>query len=150
MRRLFLQFTAVLLVLVAAGIGDISSVGKAHAAEQIKVVYHMMEGIDQAARGMGNIRNHLRADPDTRIVVVAVGDGIQFLLKGATQRNGRAFDAQVSSLAAQGVEFRVCGNTLSAHDVAPSRLLPEATLVPSGVAEIARLQAHEKFAYLRP
>src|SRR6476661_11059152 len=99
---------------------------------------------------MGNIRNHLRAEPDTKVVVVANGDGIRFLLAGATERNGKPFDAAVAALAAQGVEFKVCGNTLAAHDVPVSRLLPEAKLVTSGVVEIARLQARDGFVYLRP
>ena len=30
---------------------------------QIKVVYHLSEGIPQASRAIGNIRNHLAADP---------------------------------------------------------------------------------------
>jgi uncharacterized protein len=124
--------------------------GPAIAADPVKVVYHLTEGIDQASRAMGNIRNHLRADPDTRIVVVANGDGIKFLLAGARERNGRPFDAAVSALASQGVEFRLCSNTLTAHDVPVSQVLPEAKLVQSGVAEVARLQVREGFAYLRP
>lgn len=120
------------------------------AAERIKVVYHLVEGIDQAARAMANIRNHLRAEPDTQIVVVAHGEGIRFLLKGAQDRNKRPFDSAISDLAAQGVEFRVCQNTLTAHQIPESQLVPEAKLVPSGVAEVARLQAREGFVYLRP
>ncbi|WP_089397863.1 DsrE family protein [Noviherbaspirillum humi] len=122
----------------------------AAAQEQVKVVYHFVDGIDQASRGLANIRNHLRAEPGTRIVVVALGDGIRFLLNGTRERNGRPFDAAVTALASQGVEFRICGNTLSAHDVPLSQVLPEAKVVPSGVAEIARLQAREGFVYLRP
>jgi intracellular sulfur oxidation DsrE/DsrF family protein len=110
----------------------------------------MSDGIDQASRGLASIRNHLRAEPDTKIVVVALGEGIRFLIKGATERNGRPFDAAVTALARQGVEFRVCNNTLTAHNVAPSELVPEITLVPAGVAEIARLQAREGYAYIRP
>lgn len=120
------------------------------AAEPVKVVYHLADGIEQASRAMGNIRNHLRAEPDTKVVVVANGDGIRFLLAGATEHNGKPFDGAVGALAAQGVEFRVCGNTLAAHDVPVSRLLPEAKLVTSGVVEVARLQAREGFVYLRP
>lgn len=122
----------------------------AFAADQIKVVYHLVDGIDQASRAMANIRNHLRADPDAKIVVVANGDGIRFLLAGAKERNGKPFDAAISALATQGVEFRACNNTLTAHDIAPSQLVPEARLVPSGVVEVARLQAREGFVYLRP
>lgn len=122
----------------------------AHAAEETKVVYHLADGIDQAARAMGNIRNHLRAEPATRIAVVANGDGIRFLLANAKERSGKPFDAQVKALAEQGVEFRVCGNTLAAHDVPVSQLLPEAKIVTAGVVELARLQAREGYVYIRP
>lgn len=120
------------------------------AAEPVKVVYHLSDGIDQAARALVNIRNHLRAEPDTQIVVVAAGEGIRFMLEGAEERSGKPFDAQVAALAKQGVEFKVCGNTLAAHEVPASRLLPQAKLVRAGVAEVARLQAKEGFVYLRP
>jgi len=30
---------------------------------QVKVVYHLSEGVPQASRAIGNIRNHLNADP---------------------------------------------------------------------------------------
>jgi intracellular sulfur oxidation DsrE/DsrF family protein len=123
---------------------------QACAAEPVKVVYHLVDGIDQASRAMANIRNHLRAEPDTKIVVVANNDGVKFLLAGARERNGRPFDAAVSALAEKGVEFRVCNNTLVAHDIPASQLLPEAKLVPAGVVEVARLQAKEGFVYLRP
>jgi intracellular sulfur oxidation DsrE/DsrF family protein len=123
---------------------------QAFADDQVKVVYHLVDGIEQASRAMANIRNHLRAEPDTRIVVVANNDGVRFLLAGATERNGKPFDSAVTALAGPGVEFRVCKNTLTAHNVPVSQLLPEAKLVQSGVVEVARLQAKEGFAYLRP
>ncbi len=141
--RSFMGLLAALLLLTAI-------LPVARAEESVKAVYHLTEGIDQASRALGNIRNHMRADPGAKIVVVANGDGIKFLLSGATARNGRPFDGQVAALAEQGIEFRVCANTLSAHDVPVSRLLPEAKLVQSGVAEVARLQAREGYAYLRP
>lgn len=119
-------------------------------AEPVKVVYHMVDGIDQATRGLGNIRNHLREMPDTKIVVVAHGEGINFLLDGAVDRNGKTFDDQVAALASQGVEFRVCRNTLTARNISPSKLVLEAKVVPAGVVEVARLQAREGFVYLRP
>jgi uncharacterized protein len=136
-----------LLTLFALFAGGFS---QARAAEPIKVVYHMQDGVDQATRGLANIRNHLRADPEVKIVVVALGDGIGFMLRGSTQRNGRPFDEQVAELALRGVEFRVCNFTLTAHNVPPERLLPEAKIIPSGVAEIARLQAREGYVYLKP
>lgn len=147
MRRTFLRllFAALPAFALAAGFN-----ANAADADPVKVVYHLADGIDQASRAMANIRNHLRAEPETKIVVVANGDGIKFLLAGAKERNGKPFDAAVTALAAQGVEFRLCKNTLIAHDVPLSQVLPEARLVTSGVVEIARLQAKEGFVYLRP
>jgi hypothetical protein len=48
------------------------------------------------------------------------------------------------------VEFRVCNNTLVTRNVDPDSLLMESTLVPSGVAEAARLQLKEGYAYIKP
>lgn len=45
---------------------------------EIKVVYHLNEGILQASPAMGNIHNHLDADPTVKIVVVTHGAGIEF------------------------------------------------------------------------
>ena len=142
MRRTFIK------LLVAAPLAML--LGQAGAAEPIKVVYHLADGIDQASRAMANIRNHLRAEPDTKIAVVANGDGIKFLLAGAKERNGRPFDAAVAALASQGVDFRLCSNTLSAHEIPVSQVLPGVKLVTSGVVEVARLQAREGYVYLRP
>ncbi|MCX7815658.1 MAG: DsrE family protein [Tepidimonas ignava] len=121
-----------------------------HAADPIKVVYHLSEGIPQASRAIGNIRNHLNADPTAKIVVVTHGLGIDFLLEGATNQQDQPFAGAVADLANKGVEFRVCNNTLVARKIDASKLVPEAKVVPSGVAEVAKLQAREGFVYLRP
>jgi len=122
----------------------------AYAADNVKVVYHMSEGIPQASRAIQNIRNHLAADPTAKIVVVTHGLGIDFLLEGATNQMEQPFAGSVSDLAAKGVEFRVCNNTLVSRKISPDKLLMETKIVPSGVAEVARLQAKEGFVYLRP
>ena len=151
MRRLFLKHIAVGMLALAGSVGVLAAApAPAPATGQVKVVYHLMEGNNQALRALSNIRNHLRASPQDRIVVVAHGEGIRFLQKGVTDRDGKPFDEAVAALASRGVEFRVCRNTLTAHDVPVERLLPQASLVESGVAEVARLQAHEGFVYLRP
>ena len=116
----------------------------------IKVVYHLSEGIPQASRAMGNIRNHLAADPTAKIVVVTHGLGIDFLLDGATNATNQPFAGGVSDLVNKGVEFRVCNNTLVSRKISADKLLMEAKIVPSGVSEVAKLQANEKFVYLRP
>ena len=117
---------------------------------QIKVVYHLSEGIPQASRAIGNIRNHLTADPTVKIVVVTHGLGIDFLLDGATNQSGQPFAGSVSELVSKGVEFRVCNNTLVSRQISADKVLMEAKVVPSGVAEVAKLQAKDGFVYLRP
>ena len=117
---------------------------------EIKVVYHLSEGIPQASRAIGNIRNHLAADPTAKMVVVTHGLGIDFLLEGATNQMDQPFSGSVSDLAAKGVEFRVCNNTLTSRKISKDKLLMETKVVPSGVSEVAKLQANEKFVYLRP
>ncbi len=122
----------------------------AFAFADINVVYHLSEGIPQASRAVNNIRNHLAADPKAKIVVVTHGLGIDFLLDGATNQMEQAFSGAVSDLVGKGVEFRVCNNTLVSRKISADKVLMEAKVVPSGVAEVARLQAREGYVYLRP
>lgn len=119
-------------------------------ADPVKVVYHFAAGLEQASDGLRNIRNHLAADPSARIVVVALGDGITFLVSGTTDKKGQAYAPLVAALASKGVEFRICETTLTNRSIDPKSIIPEATSVPSGVAEIARLQTQEGYAYLKP
>lgn len=119
-------------------------------AQEVKVVYHLNTGVDSAAAALNNIQNHLNADPKASIVVVTHGPGIDFLMADARDSRGREFSAAVSALSAKGVAFRVCNNTLVSRNINPDKLLMETSIVPSGVAEVARLQAREGFVYLKP
>jgi intracellular sulfur oxidation DsrE/DsrF family protein len=115
-----------------------------------KVVYHFNDS-SVARAGLNNIRNHLEATGGkSKIVVVTHGPGIDFLLEGAQDKNGNPYNINVEELSDKGVEFRVCNNTLKARNIDPSQVLMNARIVPSGVAEIGRLQAREGYAYLKP
>ena len=138
---------AAALVIVSLLLATVTS---AAAAEPVKVVYHLNEGLEQATRAMTNIRNHLSAEPTVKIVVVAHGRGIDFLLKDAKTPSGSPFATDVDELVLRGVEFRVCRFTLERRSIEPSKLVPDAKLVPSGVAEVARLQSVEHYSYLKP
>lgn len=118
--------------------------------EPVKVVYHVSEGIEQATAALRNVRNHLSADPTVKIAVVTHANGIDFLLDGAKDKNGNLFDANVQELAKLGVEFKVCNITLQRRQIDPKRVIEEAKIVPSGVAEVSRLQAKEGYVYLKP
>ena len=131
--------------------GAVVVAGAAMAADgPVKVVYHLVDGKEQASRAIGNIRNHLDADATAKIVVVGNGEGIDFMLEGAKDTKGQPYSGYIGELANRGVQFRVCENTLEARSIDKAKVALEATLVRSGVAEVARLQAKEGFAYLRP
>lgn len=119
-------------------------------AQDMKVAYHVNTGVETAAAMLGNVRNHLNADPSAKIVVVTHGQGIDFLLDGAKDSKGREFSGMVAGLASSGVQFRVCNNTLTSRNIDAGKVSMEAKIVPSGVAEVARLQAKEGFVYLKP
>lgn len=122
--------------------------GPSASAEE-KVVYHVNDS-DNATAALRNIGNHLNAAPDAKIVVVTHSKGIDFLLAGAADKNGNPYEPAVQELKAKGVDFRVCANTLKGRKIDPSTVIPEASIVPSGVAEIGRLQAKEGYVYLKP
>ena len=136
-----LRFLASILLAVCVG----------HANGQaIKTVYHVNTGIETAAATLNYVQNHLDIDPKAKIVVVTHAAGIDFLIEGAKDSKGREFSSAVSVLADRGVEFRVCNITLISRNMSPDKLLMEAKIVPSGVAEVARLQAKEGYVYLKP
>jgi hypothetical protein len=138
------------LAACAVSVGNTRNGGTASADQPVKAVYHMTLGIDESQRGLGNIRNHLAADPTAKIIVVGNGNGIEFMLDGAKDRNGNLFDATIQDLKSKGVEFRLCNNTLVTRKIDKSKVIPEVDIVQSGVAEAARLQAREGYVYLRP
>jgi len=113
-----------------------------------KVVYHLNDA-SLARTALRNIENHLSASPEVKIVVVTHGKGIDFLLNEAKDDKG-AFAPQVAGLKEKGVDFRVCRNTLKGRKLDDSAVSMEAQIVPSGVAEIGRLQARDGFVYLKP
>ena len=140
MKRAF--FTPMLAALLLA-----TAPMAASAAEE-KVVYHVNDSAN-ARVAMNNVNNHLNAAPDAKIVVVTHGKGIDFLLNDAKDDKGE-FAPIVSGLKAKGVDFRVCNNTLKARKLDASAVNMEASIVPSGVAEIGKLQAQEGYVYLKP
>ncbi|MDO9435110.1 DsrE family protein [Hydrogenophaga sp.] len=146
------KFLAVLKTFLVSAVVATTLQAQAQTPAQapIKVVYHLSDGTAQATRAIQNIRNHLAADPSAKIVVVTHGAGIDFLLDGATNAQQQSFAGSIGDLSAKGVGFFVCNNTLVSRNIDPSKVAMEAKIVPSGVAEVARLQAREAYVYLRP
>ena len=137
------------MFLAAAALAAASLGAAAAPGDPVKVVYHMNEDVARAPQAIRNIRNHLNADPTAKIVVVAHAQGINFLMRDAKDPNGNPFEVSVQDLVSKGVEFRVCEYTLKSRDIDKKRMIDEIKYVPSGVAEVGRLQAQEGYAYLK-
>jgi intracellular sulfur oxidation DsrE/DsrF family protein len=117
---------------------------------QDHVVYHLSEGLPQASNGLRNINNHLEVNPKAKIVVVAHARGVDFMMKDAKDANGAKYEDLVEQLVQRGVQFDVCEITLRNRSLKREQFISYSTFVPSGVAEITRLQQKEGFAYLKP
>ena len=141
------RFGLALLFMLAA---PFNAAAQGEKPQPVRVVYHFSEGAEQASRGLEFIRNHLEADPAAQIVVVAHAAGVDFLMKGAKTAKGNEYRNAIEDLDLQGVQFRVCEITLRERGLRRSQFLPEVRFVPSGVAEIARLQSREGYSYLKP
>ncbi|MBK3397717.1 MULTISPECIES: DsrE family protein [Methylobacterium] len=137
------------------------SLGAAHAGSEApagyyadqKVVYHNDGGLDGAAyfkRLLGNLRNHVEAvgKAHVEIRVVSHGDGVA-LFQSAV--NDKEVAARIDALKGIGVRFLICANTLRERKIDRGTLygVTEDDVVPSGVAELARLQGMG-FAYIHP
>lgn len=145
MTRTFGKMAACAAIAFAA-----SGMALAAPGDPVKVIYHINQGNEQATDGLRNASNHLAADPKAKIVFVTHANGIQFLLDGAKDKNGNSYDALVQDLMGKGVEFRLCNFTLLRQKIDKNRVIQGVTIVPSGVAEVSRLQIQEGYAYLKP
>ena len=144
MRRSVLVGACALLL----GVAGCASTGGS--GTQDKVVYHLNEGLAQASNGLRNVGNHLEVNPGAKIVVVSHAQGVDFLMKGAKDKNGNKYEDLVEQLKTRGVQFDVCEITLRNRKLDKSQFIAYSTFVPSGVAEITRLQQQEGYAYLKP
>ncbi len=97
---------------------------------------------------LNNVQNMLDyMGPDKiQIVVVAFGPGLNMLLAHSPDAK------RIESMAAEGVEFDACHNTMEAMARKLGHmpvLLPQPVIVPAGVIRIVQLEQHG-FAYIKP
>ena len=118
-----------------------------------RVVYQNDGGMpdNQAyfARLLHHIGAHIAAtDGKVEIRVVNFAAGVTLFQMAATDADLRG---QIDGLRAKGVRFLICRNTLNGMGLKPEDLygVKPDDVVPSGVAEIARLQGMG-FVYLHP
>jgi intracellular sulfur oxidation DsrE/DsrF family protein len=127
-----------------------------------KVVYHInFYGAKDQLDALRNIQNHINAvgAENIDLKVVLHGDGLSLLLEpdgleGTKMKEGNAdeeMQARIAGLKQQGVHFDVCANTLKGRNVKLEDLydVSKADIVPSGVAELARLEGMG-YSYIKP
>ncbi len=94
-----------------------------------------------ALKNISNLQTALGAS--TQIELVAHGSGISILVDGKTTQK-----AKIAELAATGVLFKACENTIRERKIDRSTILPQVGTVPSGVAEVV-IKQEAGWAYLK-
>ena len=154
-------------ILLAGLVGLMAWSGVALASQSYtkqKVVYHINgDNPKQQAGALRNIQNHINAvgaeNLDLRVVMHGNGVSLVLLPEALPQvpkfKNANAdeqMQAKIDGLKDQGVSFSVCANTLKGRKVNQEEQLynvEKADIVPSGVAELAHLQA-QGYTYIKP
>jgi intracellular sulfur oxidation DsrE/DsrF family protein len=148
------MFLAALAVIFAVSVATLDAQAGERYGKQ-KVVYHInYEGgeNDKAYRGaLRNIQNHINAvgAENLELKVVLHGNGV-YLLRNAV--GNEKLQMSVTSLKSQDVSFHVCINTLVGREISYEKDLFEVwedDIVPSGVAELSRLQ-QMGYTYIKP
>ena len=160
--KILTKLVLVAFVLSAVGMSGIAAAGDAYAKQ--KVVYHInYDNPKQQAGALRNIQNHINAvgAENLELKVVLHGNGLALLLEPDSLEKLTKFKhanadenmtAKITNLKGQGVEFNVCANTVRGRKVDVMTDLydvEESDIVPSGVAEVAKLQAMG-YSYIKP
>jgi len=153
----------ILTLLLIAGLSLINLQAK-NGYDKQKVVYHVNYDSPKQQKGaLGNIQNHINAvgAENLDIKVVLHGNGLSMLvlpealskLPKFKQANATDnFMVRIDGLKNQGVAFNVCNNTVVGRKVNIDDDLydvSESDIVPSGVAELAKLQM-QGYVYIKP
>ena len=141
-----------------------SAIADSSGYEKQKVVYHINYDNPKAQTGaLRNIQNHINAvgAENLDLKVVLHGNGLALLLEPSSLEKLTKFKhanateqmtARIAALKDQGVAFNVCANTVNGRKVEITTDLydvSEGDIVPSGVAEVAKLQALG-YSYIKP
>jgi len=146
-----MKFLSTLLIALSVAYSGTAALASSTYAKQ-KVVYHVnYNDVKRSIGAMRNAQNHINAlgEGNYEIQFVLHGNGVELLRTVANDNSDAA--GRVDSLRAQGVEFKICANTLKGRNIALDELYfaDSQDVVPSGVAEIGKLQ-QQNFVYLRP
>jgi intracellular sulfur oxidation DsrE/DsrF family protein len=133
MKKTFLFAAALALAFV---IGAVSQTPK---TSKHRVVFQLDEpeggAWDSLVKHVNNTRDALAKDGGSQVEVVFWGAGLNMLRKTNT-----AYEARLKQLSDDGVTLSACRNAMRVMNVKTEDLLPFASEVDSGIAEVVRKQ----------
>lgn len=114
-----------------------------------KVVYQLnrsdLEHIEQILFSVGELLR--KYGDDIHLVVTAIGPGIHILARRPGRPVPELVRQRVSSLAAYGVSFHACGNTMKSLNWTKEDILDFAEIVEIGADDLMRLQ-EQGYSYI--
>ncbi len=119
------------------------------ALAQVKAVFHVDDAQEQALAGLRKRQELPRHRADREDHRRDACERRRFPDDRAKDRNGNPYEVAVELLQQRGVRFEVCEITLKNRDLKKNQFIEEASFVPSGVVELAKLQA-QGYAYIKP
>ena len=149
--------SAIIAVAALTGLAFNAQAGTAkNGYDKQKVVYHI-NNIHTATGALRNAKNHLNAlgDKNIEMIIVTHSSGAFALVDGAmgkkSKKTGKVynFTDQIAGLANRGVKFTICANTIRGKKINKNKINENASIIPSGVAEVAHLQ-QKGYLYVKP
>jgi len=91
----------------------------------------------------GQVKNILNAWPNAEVEVVCHGPGLDLLTTAGSKSS-----AALKELAAKGVIFSACNNSMKRRNIKKEELLPSVRVVPSAMIQLT-LRQEEGWAYVK-
>ncbi len=114
----------------------------------VKVVLHIdFDDEKRLLMALGNFKNLLKEinAEGSSLALLANGSSVKLLLKAKADD----YKDDINALAASGVKFYVCNNSLNKFDINLDEMLPVCEVVKAGVLKLIELQ-NDGYAYIKP
>ena len=132
------------LFTVFAILGVSNTVQAQEQGENYKIVFQLTDDNPRSQKALtGQLKNLTKGLPKAEIEVVVHSAGISYLLKDKS-----AHKTKIEELAANGVVFKACENTLKSKGIEKSAILEISGFVPFGIGEVVKKQM-EGWSYIK-
>ena len=126
----------------------LSSTVQSSDLERPGVVFHL-DSDTRMNRMLRQVSRHHSVNPNIPARVILIAEGVKPAIDGAVDANGGKYSAQMEQLLASGIRIFACEATLTFYNLTEDDLAFGVETVPSGVAELGRLQAQERWGYIK-